>query len=111
MALLVLACLVIAVWRHSRVFLYAFGGMAAVILYAGFVTVFRRATGFLGREAMTAFAWSLGMLLLAFLISAQKARWLPWRIFPGSPNGNGHGSALAVEPPKPANGLTPDVTS
>jgi hypothetical protein len=108
-ALLVVACLVIAVWRRSRLFLYGFGGTAAVILYAGFVTVFRRATGVLGREAMTAFVWSLGMLLLAFLISAQKARWLPRRMSPGSPNGNGDGTALAVDPPKPANGLTPET--
>ena len=108
-ALLVVACLVIAVWRRSRLFLYGFGGTAAVILYAGFVTVFRRATGVLGREAMTAFVWSLGMLLLAFLISRQKARWLPRRMFPGSPNGNGDGTAIAVDPPKPANGLTPEA--
>jgi hypothetical protein len=109
-ALLVVACLVIAVWRRSRLFLYGFGGMAAVVLYAGFVTVFRRATGVLGREAMTAFVWSLGMLLLAFLISAQKARWLPRRMVPRSPNGNGDRAALAVDPPKPADGLTPEAT-
>ncbi len=108
-ALLIVACLVIAIWRRSRLFLYGFGGMAVVILYAGLVTVFRRATGVLGREAMTAFVWSLGMLLLAFLISAQKARWLPRRIFPGSPNGNVDGKVLAVDPPKPANGLSPEA--
>jgi hypothetical protein len=108
-AILIVACLVIAVWRRSRMFLYGFGGMAAVVLYAGFVTVFRRATGVLGREAMTAFVWSLGMLLLAFLISAQKARWLPRRMFFGSANGNGGRAALADDPPKPANSLTPEA--
>lgn len=108
-ACLVIACLAIAVWRRSRWFLYCFGGMTSVILYSGVVAGFRRATGLLGREATTAFVWSLGTLLLAFLISAQKARWLPRRIFPWSPNGNGKGMPLAVEPPKPTNGLSADA--
>jgi hypothetical protein len=107
---LIVACLAITLWRRSRWFLYGFGGMTAVIMYAGVVTGFRRATGLLGREATTAFTWSLGTLLLAFLISAQKAHWLPRRIFPWLSNGNGKGMTLAVEPPKPVNGLSPDAT-
>jgi hypothetical protein len=110
LACLIVACLAIALWRRSRWFFYGFGGMTAVIIYAGAVTGFRRATGLLGREATTAFTWSLGTLLLAFLISAQKAHWLPRRIFPWLSNGNGKGMTLAVEPPKPVNGLSPDAT-
>lgn len=70
------ASLVIAgIWRTSW-FYTAFVGTAAVMMYAGVAITFRWAADQLGRSAVTAFAWSLGMLMLAFLISAHKARWL-----------------------------------
>jgi hypothetical protein len=82
LVLLAIVCLLIArVWRNLW-FLYGFGGMIGVSAYAGIVSSFHRAAALVGRDAMLAFAWSLGTLLLAFLISAQKARWLPRRIWP-----------------------------
>ncbi|NOX56961.1 MAG: hypothetical protein GXP27_21475 [Planctomycetes bacterium] len=84
--LLVVCSLAIAkVWRN-RWYFYAFGATSAVAFYQVTVLGFRRAVDSVGRPAMTALAWSLGMLLLAFLISAHKARWLPERLFPQWPN-------------------------
>jgi hypothetical protein len=76
--------------------------MAGVLMYASVVVGFRRAALAIGRDAMTAFVWSLGTLLLACLISAQKARWLPRRIFPWRNDGNG--TAIVPQPDRP-NGL------
>ena len=60
---------------------------------------------------MNALVWSLGTLLLAFLISAQKARRLPRKIWPRSQNGNEIGIALKANGAEAANGLTPDTSS
>jgi hypothetical protein len=107
---LMAACLLIArVWR-SIWFLYGFGGMLGLMMYAALVGSFRRVADSIGRDATTAFLWSLGTLLLAFLISAQKAHWLPRKMWPWR-NGNGRTTAPPTEPPKPANGLSMDVSS
>jgi hypothetical protein len=70
-------CLVVS--RRFRSFLYGFGGMLGVLMYAVGVIGFRLAVEAFGRAAMTAFVWSLGTLLVAFLISVRKARWVPRR--------------------------------
>jgi len=111
LVVLAIGCLTIARWWRSLWFLYGFGGMVGVTAYAGVVVGFRRAAELIGRDAMTAFVWSLGMLLLAFLISAQKARWLPRKIFPWRTNGNGMSVVPRSDGPKPAEGLSPDLTS
>lgn len=85
---LAVACFVIArIWR-SRWYLYAFTSLLAIGGYGSAALGFRGATGVLGRSAMTSFAWSVGALLLALLISAHKARWLPPRLFPRWANGH-----------------------
>jgi hypothetical protein len=100
-------CLLIArVWRNLW-FLYGFGGIVGVSAYAGVVSSFHRAAALIGRDAMLAFAWSLGALLLGFLISAQKARWLPPRLWPSR---NGKGLVIKTEA-GPPNGLSPDAPS
>jgi hypothetical protein len=85
--LLTAVCITIAkVWR-SRWYLYAFTVQLAIGGYGGVVLGFRSGVSVLGRAAMTAFAWSLAALLIAILISAHKADWLPTRLFP---RWNGH---------------------
>ena len=88
-------CLAIAkIWR-SKWYLYAFTALMGMGFYGGAALGFRSAVGVLGRAAITAFCWSVGALLLAFLISAHKANWLPRRLFPRWGNGFGH----AASPP------------
>jgi hypothetical protein len=65
-------CLVFS--TRYRSFLYGFGGILGVMMYAVGAIGFRRAADAFGRAAMTAFVWSLGTLLMAFLISVRKAR-------------------------------------
>lgn len=72
-----IGCLLIArFWAH-RWFLYSFATTLNILFYACATYGFRLATQSLSREAVTAFVWSVGALLIAFLISAHKARWLP----------------------------------
>ncbi|MBL8851871.1 MAG: hypothetical protein JNG89_19520, partial [Planctomycetaceae bacterium] len=56
--------------------------------YAGAVLGYRAAADFFGKAAATSFAWSVSALLLAILISAHKATWLPPRLLPRWRNGN-----------------------
>ncbi len=70
-------CLLIARLWSNRWFLYSFGATLSILFYACATFGFRVATQSLSREAVTAFVWSVGALLIAFLISAHKARWLP----------------------------------
>jgi hypothetical protein len=87
-AALAVTCFVIArVWR-SRWYLYAFTSLLAIGGYGSAALGFRGAAGVLGRSAVTSFAWSVGALLLALLISAHKASWLPPRLFPRWANGH-----------------------
>jgi hypothetical protein len=109
--LLAVICLLIArVWRNLW-FLYGFGGVAGVVTYAAVSSSFRRTAEVIGRDAMAAFVWSLGMLLLAFLISATKARWLPRKIWPWARNGNGTGIVLGTDKSNPTSGLSTDASS
>jgi hypothetical protein len=86
--LLAAGCLAIAVLWRNRWYLFSSAATGAILGYTGVVVVFRQAVSALGRPAMTAFAWSVGMLLLAFLITAHKARWLPKWVFPQGRDGN-----------------------
>jgi hypothetical protein len=70
-------CLLIARLCSNRWFWYSFTGTTSVLLYTSAAYGFRLATQVLSREAVTAFIWSVAALLIAFLISAHKARWLP----------------------------------
>ncbi|MEX2286509.1 MAG: hypothetical protein WD648_05415, partial [Planctomycetaceae bacterium] len=110
--LLVVASLCIAMLWGDRWYLRAFAGSLLVAAYGGIAVAFRSAAGVIGRPALTAFSWSLGALLLAFLISAHKARWLPRRLLPGWSNGhNGNGSQKTSPPAAPpvTNGLSSDT--
>lgn len=68
-----------ALWRQ-RWYLYAFAGTLAMGMYAGMTIGFQHAVAMLGRPAMMALSWSFAALLIGFLISASKARWLPWHL-------------------------------
>jgi hypothetical protein len=107
-ALLALVCLLVTWTRHDLWFLYGFGGMVGASVYTFAVSGFHRAAAVIGREAMTAFLWSSGALLLGLLISAQKARWLPRRIWPRWRNGN---RIEVLKPDGAANGLSADAPS
>jgi|GEM_PF-743410 len=107
---LAIVCLVVArAWRNLW-YLYGFGGMLGVAAYAGAVSGFHKAANLIGRDAMIAFAWSFGALLVALLISAQKASWLPRKMWPRWRNASGE--TLPVKPNgAAANGLSADASS
>jgi hypothetical protein len=92
-------CLVIAkIWR-SRWYLYAFTSIVAIAGYGATVHWFRGAVTVLGWAATTSFLWSGGALLLAFLISVHKARWLPSQLLPQWGNGgDGTPPAVVIDP-------------
>jgi len=72
-----IACLVIARLWSNRWFFYSFAATMSILFYTSATFGFRLATQSLSRSAVIAFVWSVGALLIAFLISAHKARWLP----------------------------------
>lgn len=61
----------------GRAYRNAFAGITAMLGFVIMVDNYRYAASAIGREAMAAFSWSVGTLVIAFLISAQKAQWLP----------------------------------
>ncbi len=81
----------IAYLFRSRWYLYASLLTIAAGGYAFAAVGFRNAVSSLGATAVAAFTWSLGTLLLAFLISAHKANWLPRGMIPLWWFGNGNG--------------------
>lgn len=70
-------CFMISRLWSVRWFLYSFMATLSILLYTSAAYAFRLAIQYFSREAVIAFVWSAGALLLAFLISAHKARWLP----------------------------------
>lgn len=70
-------CLLIARLWPSRWFKFSFAATVGILLYTSATFAFRLAIQYLSREAVIAFIWSAAALILAFLISAHKARWLP----------------------------------
>ena len=87
-------CFACATLCRSKWYLYGSTGTTAVLGYGLMMLGFRGASSLIGREAMTALSWSIAALLIGFLISAHKAKWLPKRLFPNW--ANGHSGALAV---------------
>lgn len=82
-AALAVLCYLCAHLSHVRAYWAGFVGTISVFGYAIAVEGFRNAASTLGREAMAAFSWSVGTLLIGVLISAHKARWLPPLALPG----------------------------
>lgn len=74
---LVAICLACARFLRSQLFWAGFVGTTMVLGYSLSLTGFRWAGTVVGRNAITAFSWSIGTLLIGALISAYKARWLP----------------------------------
>ena len=93
---LVALSLMIAVGWHSRWYFYAFMGTSTVVGFAWAQLGFRWLAELIGKETMMALVWSMGTLLLAFLISAHKANWIPKQIIPYRHNGD-HRPTEAVE--------------
>lgn len=70
-------CVIVARFRNLTWFWLAFAGSLGILIYTSGAYAFHLAARVLSPAAVTAFIWSAGALLLAFLISAHKARWLP----------------------------------
>lgn len=70
-------CLACAQFSRSRSYWMGFVGTTSVLGYSLAAVGFRQAGMVVGRNAMTAFSWSMGTLMLGALISAYKAGWLP----------------------------------
>jgi hypothetical protein len=87
-------CFACATLCRSKWYLYASTGTTAVLGYGLMMLGFRGAASVIDRPAMTALSWSIAELLIGFLISAHKAKWLPKRLFPDW--ANGHGRKLAA---------------
>jgi len=62
---------------QARAYWTGFLGTISVLGYAVAVEGYRNASSVMGRNAMAAFSWSVGTLIIGVLISAHKARWLP----------------------------------
>ena len=85
---------------------YAFLGLLTLTGYATAVVAYRQATSLFGKAATASFVWSVAALLIAFLISAHKASWLPPRLLPRWRNG-GNGN----EPPPAPSAEASEPTS
>ncbi len=69
-------CLVCAQLTRSRSYWGGFIATTSVLGYSLAAVGFRSAASVFGRNAVAAFSWSVGTLLLGALISAYKAGWL-----------------------------------
>jgi hypothetical protein len=58
----------------------AFVAMSASLVLGGLLLAYRQAASAVGRPTMAAMTWSFAALLIACLISASKAQWIPPRI-------------------------------
>ena len=67
---------------RSRAYWTGCCGTMFALGYGLTMVVFREAASRVGREAITAFSWSCGTLLIGVLISAYKAHWLPPHLWP-----------------------------
>jgi hypothetical protein len=70
-------CLACAQLARSKPYWSGFVGTTAILGYSLAAVGFRSAGAVVGRNAMAAFSWSIGTLLIGALISAYKAGWLP----------------------------------
>lgn len=85
--LIYIACLTaigFACAHASRSRAYWTGSWGASFLLAYGLTLggYRSASASFGKQAVTAFSWSCGTLLIGLLISAYKANWLPPHLWP-----------------------------
>ena len=85
----------------SRMYWASFLGLIGLVGFAVGAEGYRSASSMFGRIAVAAFSWSFGTLVIAFLISAQKARWLPeldWYEWMGIPRPQfvGHTDTTAI---------------
>ena len=67
---------------RSRTYWTGCCGTMFAMGYGLTMVVFQEAASRIGREAITAFSWSCGTLLIGVLISAYKAHWLPPHLWP-----------------------------
>ena len=81
-AALAVTCALCAQICQSRLYWGGFVGTTTVMGYGLASSGFRSATSLVGWQAMTAFSWSVGSLMIAAMISAYKARWLPQLTMP-----------------------------
>lgn len=95
-----LAALALAIFGlfRQRWYLYAFAGIMALGGYGGGMIGYWQGVSVVGRAAMTSILWSVGSLLIALLISARKANWLPPGLAPRWWSG-GNPPAAADSPP------------
>ena len=98
-ALMATACLAIAALSRNRWYLASFAAMLLIASFAWTALAYRVAVQTFGRPAMTAFSWSAATLVLAFLISAHKAQWLPQWLYARARNGVGEPPAAACAEP------------
>jgi len=91
-------CLVCARVSRSRAYWTGFVGTTTILGYSLAASGFRQAGSVVGRNAMAAFSWSVGTLLIGALISAYKACWLPPITIPGWIGGTGVGRASSDPP-------------
>lgn len=92
---------------RSYWFYYSFAGTVGGLLYGILVFGFRRAVAVLGFLPVSAFVWSLGALLLAVLISAHKANWLPRQLLPRRRTGKKDDPPLSPAGPDTIDGFSP----
>lgn len=97
-AALAATCALCAQFCRSRLFWAGFVGTTSVMGYSLAAAGFRTATSLVGWQAMTAFSWSIGTLIIGAMISAWKARWLPPVAIPGW---NGDSASTDPEVPRP----------
>jgi len=81
-------CLAIGLFWMNRWFVYSSAVNAVLLICIGLGSLLRRAIDIWGWPAVVAFSSSVVMLILGFLISAHKARWLQ-RLLPWRGNGTG----------------------
>ena len=67
---------------RSRAYWTGCCGTMFALGYGLTMVVFREAASRVGREAITAFSWSCGTLLIGVMISTYKAHWLPPHLWP-----------------------------
>ena len=67
---------------RSRAYWTGFCGTGFVLGYGATLGGFRQASSLFGRQAVAAFSWSCGTLLIGLLISAFKANWMPPHLWP-----------------------------
>ena len=106
-AILTIIGFVCAYASHSRAYWTSFCGTGFLLGYGLTLGGYRQASAAFGKQAVTAFSWSCGTLLIGLLISAYKANWLPPHLWPKwlVDGGNGADEAMAVRsllnPPAP----------